>query len=118
SGDLDQRLRDSEALETRSLAGGDDGARNDPKGCHARAPRGPVTESESGAATGAEGAVIKPSTESDLDGQKRLQLLGQREGHVFLHRLELFDGPDSELLAGEGHDFLDQDLGSRSRGRQ
>src|ERR1700674_1309125 len=49
----------------------------------------------------------------DPDGQKRFQFLGKWEGDILLHRLELFDGLNTQLLAAERHDLLHQDLGGR-----
>src|SRR6202162_2228270 len=47
-----------------------------------------------------------------------LQLVGEREVHVLVHRLEFFDLPDPELLARVIHDLTHEDLRRRGARRQ
>src|SRR5262252_7313053 len=72
-----------------------------------RARRGPGPDgvvgrtAESGEAEArASAGFMGGSAESgDPDGQKRFQFLGKWEGDILLHRLELLDGLNTQLLA-------------------
>src|ERR1700730_1549075 len=86
--------------------------------CARRVPRpdgaagGPEESGEAAARTPG-GLMLRSRGSGDPDGQKRLEFLGKWEGDILLHRLELFDGLNTQLLAAERHDLLHQDLGGR-----